>query len=209
MEQRRENVNSARRNAAAYYIDGSTVRKRDIYYSAAPAYIPTRRPKAYPDRTNEAAPQRRHEAAPAVRPERRLDTERKQQRRHAVKEQPVTYRVSAIKAGKSLAFDFKYTFFLAIAMIVMIASCANMLRMENQVDSKKSKISGLQSEIRDAKADNEAFENSLNDAYTLEEIYKIAVNELGMVYSQKGQIVYYDAANEDYVNQYRDVPSAD
>ena len=101
------------------------------------------------------------------------------------------------------------TFFLAFAMVIMIFSCANMIMMESKIDSKKNEISSLQSEIRDMKADNEAFENSLSDSYTLEEIYNIAVNELGMVYSEKGQIVYYDTANEDYVNQYQDVPSAD
>ncbi|SEF57032.1 hypothetical protein SAMN04487934_101608 [Eubacterium ruminantium] len=203
MEQRRQRQD-VRRNMAndMYYIDGSTVRKRDIYFSAAPAYIPTRRPKQAVQ--PEVQPTRRTERVPA-----RPDAERRPQRRQAARKQPVTYRVSAIKARKSLAFDFKYTFFLALAMVIMIASCANMLRMENQVDSKKNAISGLQSEIREAKADNEAFENSISNAYTLQEIYDIAVNDLGMVYSQKGQIVYYDASNEDYVNQYRDVPSAD
>ena len=84
-----------------------------------------------------------------------------------------------------------------------------MIRMQSEIDDRKSKIASLQSEIREVKADNEAFENSLSNTYTLDEIRDIAVNELGMVYSEKGQIVYYDATSEDYVNQYRNVPGDD
>ena len=41
----------------------------------------------------------------------------------------------------------------------------------------------------------------------LEHIKDVAMNELGMVYAKKGQIVYYESASEDYVKQYQDVPS--
>lgn len=44
--------------------------------------------------------------------------------------------------------------------------------------------------------------------YTLDDIYNVATNELGMVYAKKGQIIYYDSANEDYVKQYQDVPGS-
>ncbi len=196
-----------------YYVDGSTVRKKYVYDNAAPELAPRVIPAQRPQQRPARVPGRRSSAAPAYdprrTPERRPDTEHRRVRKTAAVEQPVTYRVSAVKARKSLAFDFKYTLFLAFAMVIMIFSCANMIRMESKIDSKKSEISSLQTEIRDMKADNEAFENSLSDSYTLEEIYNIAVNELGMVYSQKGQIVYYNTANEDYVNQYQDVPSAD
>ena len=195
-----------------YYIDGNTVRKRFVS-EAAPELAPSVRPSQRPQHDPAGTPGRRSSAAPAYDPrripQRRPDTQERRVRKQAAVQQPVTYRVSAVKARKSLAFDFKYTLFLAFAMVIMIFSCANMIMMESRIDSKKSKISSLQSEIRDMKADNEAFENSLSDSYTLEEIYNIAVNELGMVYSEKGQIVYYNTANEDYVNQYQDVPSAD
>ena len=39
--------------------------------------------------------------------------------------------------------------------------------------------------------------------YTLDDIYNVATNELGMVYAKRGQIIYYDSANEDYVNSIR------
>ena len=48
---------------------------------------------------------------------------------------------------------------------------------------------------------------TLDNMYTLEQVYDAATNELGMVYARKGQIVYYESANEDYVKQYQDVPN--
>ena len=125
------------------------------------------------------------------------------------RKRPVTYRKAAIKAEKSLAFDFKYTLFLSMAMLIMAAACINMLRIQGRVDKQQKNIRNLQVEIQEIEADNAAHADSLNNMYTLDEIYDIAVNELGMVYAQKGQIVYYDSADEDYVNQYQDVPEAE
>jgi cell division protein FtsL len=154
-----------------YYIDGSTVKKREYA---------------------EAAPQRkRQEAEQPVR-----------------KKKSVTYEKAAIKAEKSLAFDFKYAAFVSVMVMIMAAACVNMLHMQGLVDKQQRHIRNLQSQIQTVEEDNAAYEVSLDNMYTLEQIYDIAVNQLGMVYAQKGQIVYYDSANEDYVNQYQDVPEA-
>ena len=54
--------------------------------------------------------------------------------------------------------------------------------------------------------DNAAFKLSLESMYSLDDIYNVPTNELGMVYAKKGQVVYYESANEDYVKQYQDIP---
>ena len=41
----------------------------------------------------------------------------------------------------------------------------------------------------------------------LEKIKDIAINELGMVYAQEGQIINYNSQDGDYVRQYEDVPT--
>ena len=66
----------------------------------------------------------------------------------------------------------------------------------------------MQLEIQDLQANNAAYAASLENKYSLNHIYDVATKDLGMVYSQKGQIVYYESANEDYVKQMRDVPEA-
>ena len=42
----------------------------------------------------------------------------------------------------------------------------------------------------------------------LNNIYDIATQKLGMVYSQPGQTLYYSQNSDDYVIQYKDVPEA-
>ena len=161
-----------------YYIDGSTVRKvREV-----PVYTeePRRRQGRTPERTPQRAPQRR--------------TAGESQK-----------RVSA-KADKALAFDMRYTMFVMASVLIVIAACVLMLHMEDSKKKKKSNINALESELETIEDDNAALKLSLESMYSLDEIYDVATNELGMVYAKKGQIVYYESANEDYVKQYQDIP---
>ncbi len=66
----------------------------------------------------------------------------------------------------------------------------------------------MEAQLEQAQTDNAAYKSSIESMYTIDEIYDVATNELGMVYARNGQIIYYESANEDYVKQYRDVPEA-
>ncbi len=134
------------------------------------------------------------------RPEERPDIRpgvRKQQRRSLDK-----------RVDKSLAFNLKYTLFVMTSVAIMIVACATMLYMETKINDQKNNISELESQLDVIKKDNNAYAVSLEGMYTMEQISDAAINELGMVYAKKGQIVYYESANEDYVKQYKDVPEA-
>lgn len=119
-----------------------------------------------------------------------------------------TYAPAARKARKALAFDLRYTAVLTVVLLVMVISCVVMLIEQEKVSETENKLNSLQTRLESVQADNASFENSLNDKYSLKEIYDIATNKLGMVYSQNGQIVYYDNAEGDYVKQYENVPSS-
>jgi cell division protein FtsL len=133
-------------------------------------------------------------------PKRRVEPARVPQRR------PKTYKKAARKAENSKGFDLRYTLLLSVMFVVMIVSCVIMLTVQGSVETKERKIENLQEELQSLQADNSAYENSLNNMYSLEDIYSIATGELGMVYSQNGQIRYYESAEGDYVKQYGDVP---
>ncbi len=120
----------------------------------------------------------------------------------------ITYPQAAVRAEKSLYFDRGYATVLVIASLIMIFSFAMMTYFQGRVDDQQRNIRIMQNELQELEADNVAFEDSLDSKYSLDHIYKVATSELGMVYSKKGQIVYYDKANEDYVKQVKDVPDA-
>lgn len=109
---------------------------------------------------------------------------------------------------RALAFNLKYTIFVVASVCIMIAACVVMLYMETRVSEQKRNINGLEAQLEEAQTDNAAYKSSIEGMYTLDEIYDVATNELGMVYARSGQIIYYESANEDYVKQYRDVPEA-
>lgn len=140
------------------------------------------------------APERR--VRPEAEPERR--PEPRQERRKAL-----DYRVD-----KALAFNLRYTVFVVASVIIMVAACTVMLFMEARISDQQNNINDLETQLTALKTDNAAYAASLDNMYTLDEINDVAINELGMVYAKKGQIVYYDSANEDYVKQYQDIPEA-
>ena len=49
-------------------------------------------------------------------------------------------------------------------------------------------------------------ELEINAGIDYEQIYNTAVNELGMVYPERDQVITYDAGVSEYVKQYHDIP---
>ena len=145
---------------------------------------------------------RRYSAEPA----RRRVPEQTPARRK--KERMITYPRAAVQAEKSLYFDRGYLVVLMMAVMIMIASLGVMVYLQGKVDDRERNIRSLQYNLQEIKTDNAAYADSLESKYSLDKIYEVATKDLGMVYSQKGQIVYYEKANEDYVKQLRDVPEA-
>ncbi len=112
------------------------------------------------------------------------------------------------KAQKALAFNMGYTVFVTSAVLIMILASIAVLYMESRISLQQANINDLETQLEVIEEENAAYRLSLESMYTLDEIYDVATNELGMVYAEKGQIVYYESADEDYVKQYQDVPEA-
>lgn len=165
-------------------------RRRTMYYiegsTAKVMTVPERRPSRERERTPERAPQR--------------SPKRQETARH---------RKASPQAQKALAFNLGYTIYVVSAVLIMVCACFIMLGMESKVNLQQQNISNLTAELEALRDDNAAYRVQLDNMYSLDEVYDIATNELGMVYAKKGQVVYYDSANEDYVKQYQDVPDAD
>lgn len=81
-----------------------------------------------------------------------------------------------------------------------------MLKLMADVKEGKNEVSTLQSQLNEQLNVNAEYSSGLDSMTDLDEIYKIATTELGMVYSKPGQTVYYPQNSDDYVIQYRNVP---
>lgn len=165
--------------------------RRNLYYTDGTA---ARQMYAAPARRM-AEPARRQ--SPSRRPEQRPKPTVKKHK-----------RLSA-QAKRSLAFGRGYMAFMMLMVTMVIASCAFMLYMDTKITAQQNNITALEAQLEVIEDDNAAHKIRLNNMYSLDDVYDVATNELGMVYAKKGQIIYYDSANEDYVKQYQDVPGSD
>lgn len=184
---------SERRNH--YYIDGSTVRKLD--YSAEPVrreYEPARRTEMPAER-----PARRRQEKQTATPARKQMPQRKKQVR--------TKQAPAVRQrDRRWVDELRHGLFLSFTVICAVGLCFVMLKLMADVKEGKNEVSTLQSQLNEQLNVNAEYSSGLDSMTDLDEIYKIATTELGMVYSKPGQTVYYPQNSDDYVIQYKNVP---
>ena len=71
---------------------------------------------------------------------------------------------------------------------------------------EKVRIQDEIEELNELTNSNDELELEINAGIDYEQIYNTAVNELGMVYPERDQVITYDAGVSEYVKQYHDIP---
>ena len=75
-----------------------------------------------------------------------------------------------------------YVLALTIAALIALVLCMNYLHKQASITTR------------------------INHIEDLDHVYKVATEELGMVYANKDQILLYDKTESEYVRQYEDIP---
>ncbi len=107
---------------------------------------------------------------------------------------------------RAAKMSIQYVLFLSAATIAMLAICIGYLQLRSEVDNRAKRISSLESQLKDRKAENDADYNRIMKSVNLEEIRRIAIEELHMVYADESQVIFYESEESDYVRQYEDIP---
>ncbi len=94
----------------------------------------------------------------------------------------------------------------SLASVLMLAACVKLISLQSDVTAKKKEITALTTKYESLLNDNDATKARIGSDVDLNEIYRVATEDLGMVYPKPGQILKYDKAKEQYVKQYKDVP---
>ena len=184
----------ARRNPyrydPSYYVQGSAVRKLNRS-SAAPAEPLVREPvRKSPERKSYPA------GRPVREPARREHTQRKE-----VQEQ----ERGIISLGRGI--NFFGILLLAAALFVTVFVCIDYLQLQEESLRLDRAVAALQDELSLLIDANNAKENLMTADIDLERIYQTAVGELGMVFPNHNEIVYYNSVDLSYVRQYADIPA--
>ena len=134
-------------------------------------------------RVKEAAPARREEQEIGV----RVRTE----------ERPVRVRVNV-----------PYVLVLLAVTLLFGYLCFSYLKVNASINASMKHIANMEQQLAEARAENTVRENRLNAQMDLEEVFRIAVEDLGMVYPDENEVVEYTEQMREYVRQHEDVPNS-
>lgn len=135
------------------------------------------------------------------------ELERKQEIDKVREERQRQARIAARRnQQRALQMSPGYVLFLAAAMITLVGVCGVYLQLQSNITGRMKSVAVLESQVANLKTDNDAALKRINTSVDLESIKNTAINELGMVYPAKDQIVYFHIDTADYMNQYEDIP---
>ena len=99
-----------------------------------------------------------------------------------------------------------YVLFLCMALVVTGIILTNYIGLQSDITNSVKHISSLEKQLNDLKLANDEEYSRITSSVNLEEIRRIAIQELGMQYAQEGQIISFESQNNDYVKQMADIP---
>jgi len=148
---------------------------------------------------------RQMQAMPASMPDYREERRRRQQEEQEA-ELRRQRRIARKNQEKALRTSRRYVMFLSMGAVIFALFAGAYIKIQSDITARMRNISKLESQISDLKAENDEAYKRLSTAVDLEAIKNTAINELGMFYATSDQIVYYTVENDDYMNQYIEIP---
>ena len=108
--------------------------------------------------------------------------------------------------ARALHMGRGYVAFLTLCVGVIAFAAVALVQIQSQVTQRMEHIAALESQITDLKADNDARYKEIVTSVDLDYIKEVAINDLGMKYAAEDQIVYYSVENDNFMDQYSDIP---
>ncbi len=107
---------------------------------------------------------------------------------------------------RALQISPTFVLLLAFASALMLAVCVNYLQARASIYTRMTNVEEMEQELAGLKEVNEATQSRIEAASDINRIYKIATEEMGMVYPEDSQIIYYDRTESEYVQQHEKIP---
>lgn len=102
--------------------------------------------------------------------------------------------------------NISYILFMTMAMITAGVILTWYLNLQSEITASIKNIARLESQLNDMKLDNDENYARINSSIDLEEVRRVAVQELGMCYAAEGQIITFNGEGSDYVRQVGEIP---
>ena len=134
-------------------------------------------------------------AAPQIHP---YNPERREEQEHE-------RRLRRREIRRNNRINLIYTTVLALCATVVFAICYQYLNLQADIKANNTTVVELQNQLNSIKAENNSRESEINAGIDYNAVYDTAVNELGMVYPNRSQVINYDSKESEYVKQYKDI----
>ena len=102
-----------------------------------------------------------------------------------------------------------YVLFLWAALVATGIILVYYIGLQSDITNSVKNISTLERQLNSLKVANEEDYSRISSSVDMEEIRRIAIQELGMQYAQEGQIISFASENNDYVKQMAEIPKQD
>lgn len=129
---------------------------------------------------------------------RRLETASPQEE---PRQQPRQVRKNRDKARHMSA---GYVLFLAVALCTGAFILVNYIQLQAELTNRIKSVAAKESQLNSLRISNDEEYNRIISSINLEDIKRIAIGELGMIYAEEGQIITYTNENNDYMRQVTD-----
>lgn len=96
--------------------------------------------------------------------------------------------------------------FMAVAMTAAGLILTWYLTLQSDITNSIKNISRLESQLNYMRLTNDENYSRITSSVNLEEVRRIAIQELGMRYAEEGQIITFNGEGSDYVRQTGDIP---
>lgn len=108
---------------------------------------------------------------------------------------------------KAIHMNLGYVMFLSFALLIAGFILISYIRLQSDITSSVKNIAKLERQLNNLKLDNDEEYSRIVSSVNLDEIKRIAIQELGMTYANEGQIIAYSSKGNDYVRRYAEIPT--
>ena len=107
---------------------------------------------------------------------------------------------------KALQMSPSFVLFLSVLLVAVLGCSIGYIQVRASIDARIDEVQGLENDLAALKDANEAARSRIGVASDIKEIYRRATEELGMVYPDENQVIYYDRTESEYVQQNESIP---
>lgn len=125
--------------------------------------------------------------------------------RRAINEKPTGRVLNELK-GENIkeqrkSVNFVYVLFLAAAVCITVYAMISYISLQAEITNLVNNIGFYEQDLNNKTLANDDEYSKMVNAVDYDEIRRVAIEELGMVYASEDQIVSYTRENSDYVIQ--------